>query len=51
MDQLNATKFDRKSIMLYSFPPEMIIGGTGTPENTKLSVGDKKFIRKMYPKS
>ncbi len=51
MDQLNATKFDRKSIMLYSFPPQMIIGGTGTPENTKLSVGDKRFIKKMYPKS
>jgi hypothetical protein len=47
---LNATKFDRLSIMLYSFPPELIVGGVGTPENTKLSRGDRRFIKKMYPK-
>jgi len=50
LDQLNATKFDRKSIMLYAFPPELVVGGVGTPENTNLSGGDKKFIGKMYPK-
>ncbi len=50
MTQLSATRFDRKSIMLYAFPPEFIIGDVGTPENTKLSAGDKKFIAKMYPK-
>ncbi len=50
MTQLNATRFDRKSIMLYAFPPEFIIGGVGTPENKKLSASDKKFIAKMYPK-
>ncbi len=49
--QLNATKFDPKSIMLYSFPAELIIGGKGTPENTDLSTGDKKYIAQMYPKS
>jgi hypothetical protein len=48
-NQLNGTKFDIKSIMLYAFPPELIIGGRGTPENTKLSLGDKRFIAKMYP--
>jgi hypothetical protein len=50
VDQLNATKFDRKSIMLYAFPAALVIGGKGTPENTQLSTGDKKFIAKMYPK-
>jgi hypothetical protein len=51
LDQLNATEFDRKSIMLYGFPPELIQGGKGTPNNTDLSPGDKKFIGKMYPKA
>ena len=50
LDQLNATSFDIKSIMLYGFPPELIIGGVGTPSNTTLSGGDKRFIRRMYPK-
>jgi len=49
-DQINGTTFDIRSIMLYHFPPELIIGGIGTPGNTKLSAGDKKFIGKMYPK-
>ena len=48
--QLNATKFDIKSIMLYSFPANLIIGGQATPNNTDLSSGDKKFIGQMYPK-
>jgi hypothetical protein len=51
IDQLNATEFDMDSIMLYSFPPELLKGGKGTPENTDLSAGDKKFIAKMYPKA
>ncbi len=50
MDQLNASKFDIHSIMLYSFPPQLIAGGKGTPNNTDLSKGDKSFIAKMYPK-
>jgi hypothetical protein len=51
IDQLNATAFDPKSIMLYSFPPELIQGGKGTPNNNDLSTGDKKFIAKMYAKA
>ena len=47
-NQLNATKFDKQSIMLYAFPPELIIGGKGTPNNTDLSKGDKAFAAKMY---
>ncbi|MBJ6763980.1 matrixin family metalloprotease [Myxococcaceae bacterium JPH2] len=54
LDQLNATRFDVKSIMLYAFPKELIKGpasllATGTPENTQASARDKAFIRKMYP--
>jgi hypothetical protein len=55
VDQLNATTFDRKSIMLYPFPKQLIKGPpalakSGTPENTDLSATDKKFIAKMYPR-
>ena len=51
LDQLNATEFDIKSIMLYAFPPEFIRGGKGTPNNTDLSAGDKKFIARMYSRA
>jgi hypothetical protein len=50
VDQLNATNFDPASIMLYSFPGALVVGGKGTPENTDLSAGDKAFIAKQYPK-
>jgi hypothetical protein len=55
LDQLNATKFDPRSIMLYSFPKELIKGPPslakqGTRSNTDLSTGDKRFIAKNYPK-
>lgn len=54
LSQLNSTTFDRKSIMLYSFPGALIrspasLKYTGTTENSVLSTRDKKFIRKMYP--
>jgi hypothetical protein len=49
LDQLNGTSFDIKSIMLYAFPPELVLNGKGTPENTDLSATDKKFIGKIYP--
>jgi hypothetical protein len=51
LDQLNASKFDPNSIMLYSFPGELTQSGTATHENDHLSVSDKRFIRKMYPKA
>ncbi|MBI3528390.1 MAG: hypothetical protein HY067_10520 [Betaproteobacteria bacterium] len=50
LDQLNATKFDRKSIMLYHFPPDLIVGGRATPNNTRLSAGDRSYIGKIYGK-
>lgn len=51
LNQLNATKFDIKSIMLYSFPASLILGGSAMPNNTDLSTGDKNFIAQMYPKT
>ena len=36
--------------MLYSFSPELLQSGVGTASNTQLSTGDKRFIRRMYPK-
>jgi hypothetical protein len=47
-NQLNATKFDPDSIMLYAFPAELIQGGTATHENRDLSVMDKAFIHGLY---
>ncbi len=50
IDQLNATEYDPESIMLYSFPAQLIIGGVATANNTDLSDEDKKFIGTNYPK-
>jgi hypothetical protein len=50
VDQLNATDFDAKSIMLYAFPSALIATGRATRNNTDLSEQDKKFIAEMYPK-
>ena len=49
VDQLNATTFDPASIMLYSFPKELLASGHATANNTDLSAGDKTFIKTMYP--
>ena len=51
MSQLNATKYDKKSIMLYTFPGNLIVGGAPTPNNNDISKLDKKFIAEMYPKA
>jgi hypothetical protein len=51
LDQLNSTKFDPKSIMLYGFPGNLIVGGVGTQNNTDISDTDKKFMGEMYPKA
>jgi hypothetical protein len=51
LDQLNATDFDPQSIMLYEFPPTLIVGFKGTHGNTQLSAGDKSFIAGFYPKA
>jgi hypothetical protein len=49
VDQLNASKFDPDSIMLYHFDAALIKGGKATKFNTKMSTGDKRFIKKQYP--
>lgn len=49
VDQLNASKYDPGSIMLYQFDGALIKGGKPTRSNTKMSRGDKQFIKKQYP--
>ena len=49
VDQLNASKYDPDSIMLYQFDGALIKGGKPTKFNTRLSTGDKRFIKKQYP--
>lgn len=49
VDQLNASKYDPDSIMLYQFDGALIKGGKPTKFNTRMSTGDKRFIRKQYP--
>jgi hypothetical protein len=51
LNQLNASKYDAKSIMLYAFPGSLIVGGVATKNNTDLSDQDKKFIAELYPKA
>jgi len=52
-DQINGTKFDPKSIMLYFFPADWTSNGIGTEANDVLSEIDRSFIAaaKMYPKA
>jgi hypothetical protein len=51
LSQLNASKYDPKSIMLYAFSGSLIVGGVATQNNTDLSEMDKKFIAGLYPKA
>jgi Matrixin len=48
--QINGTKFDPDSIMLYQFPATLFLDQHATQLNTTLSKQDKEFIAKMYPK-
>ncbi|KAH7152733.1 hypothetical protein EDB81DRAFT_931076 [Dactylonectria macrodidyma] len=43
------TKFDTRSIMLYSYPAEFTKNGFSAPHNTVLSEADKSFIAELYP--
>jgi hypothetical protein len=49
--QVNGTKFDRNSIMLYAFDNKLFTDHKGTHENDHLSASDKKFIKSIYPKA
>jgi len=48
-NQVNATAFDRESIMLYSIPKRLLAEGEAFPHNSQLSQKDKDFMRKVYP--
>ena len=52
-DQVNGTRFDPESIMLYFFPADWTTNGIGTEANEVLSAMDKQFVAgaKMYPKA
>ncbi len=52
-DQVNGTRFDPESVMLYFFPASWTLNNVGTKENEKLSALDKDFIAsaKMYPRA
>ncbi len=43
-DQIRGTEFDGDSIMLYFFPDEWVVNGSGTKANDTLSDLDKAFI-------
>jgi hypothetical protein len=47
--QMNASAFDGDSIMLYHFPDQLFTDAKGTKANTRLSPGDRTFIKQMYP--
>jgi hypothetical protein len=48
---ISATRFDRKSIMLYQFDGSLFTDKKGTPLNTHLSQLDEEMIGQMYPKA
>ena len=53
VDQIQGTKFDADSIMLYFFPGTWVKSGVGTHANEVLSAVDKAYIAsaQAYPKS
>lgn len=48
--QANGTAFDPDSIMLYSFPAELMKDGKATRENNELSPLDKAQMARWYPR-
>ena len=49
VDQLNASKFDPKSVMLYFFPPQLTTNHQGTNNNHRISPEDAIYISEIYP--
>jgi hypothetical protein len=49
IEQLNASKYDKHSVMLYFFPKSLTTDHKGTSSNHKLSREDVKYISKVYP--
>ena len=50
-EQTQFTHLDPTSIMMYAFPKDWSLDGTGTPWNTKLSPLDIDFMSRQYPKA
>ena len=48
-DQINGSKYDKYSIMLYFFPKKLTHNEQFTRINEKLSLTDVKWIAKIYP--
>lgn len=48
---ISATRFDKKSIMLYQFDKSLFTNHVGTPLNYELSKQDEQMIGEMYPKT
>ena len=48
-DRVNATAFDRDSIMAYSFPRNFTVEGVRIPYRFRLSATDKREIAALYP--
>jgi hypothetical protein len=46
---IDATAFDKASIMLYQFDASLFTDHIGTPLNYQLSARDEEFIKIMYP--
>lgn len=51
IDQINGSKFDPMSIMLYFFSDNLTINNQGTHQNLRLSGYDVEYLNKMYPDS
>jgi hypothetical protein len=49
INQINGSKYDPDSIMLYFFPANMTLNNKGTHQNVRLSKTDVIYISKMYP--
>ena len=49
INQINGSNFDKKSIMLYFFPPSLTKDHIGTSPNHKLSKEDVIYISQVYP--
>jgi len=50
-EQTQFTHLDPTSIMMYAFPKDWSLDGTGTPWNTKLSALDIDFMSRQYPRA
>jgi hypothetical protein len=49
VDLVNGSNYDPRSIMLYSYPPEVTKDNRGTYRNIRLSTQDKRWLSNLYP--